>query len=73
MKTIQYSLIIDGVRFKMSEGVLQSTNTQLVLDNLSKDKCNAILKEANKIKSSVLNHPVKSQLLQVIIMGCIRK
>lgn len=70
---IQHSLIIDGVRFKMTEGIVQSTNTQLVLDKLSKEKCDSILKEANRIKGTVANNPVKRQLLQGNIMGCIRK
>lgn len=72
-KLVQHSLILNGVRFKMTEGAIQTTNTQLVLDKLSKDECDAILKEANKIKSTVQSHPVKKQLLQGIIMGCIRK
>lgn len=70
---VQHSLIIDGVRFKMTEGALQSTNTQIVLDKLSKDKCDSILKEASKLKGTVANNPVKRQLLQCIIMGCLRK
>lgn len=75
MKTqlTQHSIIINGNRFKMTEGVIQSTNTQLVLDKLTKDQCDDILREANKMKTSVINHPVKRQLLQSIIMGCIRK
>lgn len=74
MKQItQHSIIINGHRFKMTEGVVQSTNTQLLIDKLTKDECDGILLEANKIKSTVANHPVKRQLLQGIIMGCLRK
>lgn len=72
-KQVQHSIIINGHRFKMSEGIVQSTNTQLLIDKLTKDECDAILREANKIKSTVASHPVKRQLLQGIIMGCIRK
>ena len=68
-----HSIILNGVRFKMTEGVVQSTNTQLVLDKLTKAECDGILREANRIKLSVSNHPVKRQLLQGIIMGCLRK
>lgn len=68
-----HSIILNGKRFKMTEGVVQSTNTQLVLDKLTKDECDAILREANKIKSTVASNPVKRQLLQGIIMGCLRK
>ncbi|AZU97987.1 hypothetical protein SEPL_379 [Salmonella phage SE_PL] len=68
-----HSLVLNGIRFKMTEGALQSTNTQLVLDKLTKEQCDGILREANRIKSTVSNHPVKRQLLQGIIMGCLRK
>lgn len=68
-----HSLLLDGIRFKMTEGALQSTNTQLIIDKLTKEQCDKVLKEANKIKSTVQFNPVKRQLLQGIIMGCIRK
>ena len=68
-----HSIILDGHRFKMTEGVLQSTNTQLVIDKLTKEQCDSVLREANKIKSTVQSNPVKRQLLQGIIMGCLRK
>jgi|AGFT01.1.fsa_nt_gi hypothetical protein len=68
-----HSLILNGIRFKMQEGTVQSTNTQLVIDKLTKEQCDGILREANRIKATVANHPVKRQLLQGIIMGCLRK
>lgn len=72
-KPVQHSIIINGNRFKMTEGIVQSTNTQLVLDKLTKDECDSVLREANRIRETVANHPVKRQLLQSIIMGCIHK
>lgn len=70
---ITHSIILNGVRFKMAEGTMQATNTQLIIDKLTKDECDGILKEANRIKATVASHPVKRQLLQGIIMGCLRK
>lgn len=70
---VQHSIVINGNRFKMTEGVVQSTNTQLIIDKLTKTECDDILREANKLKSTVATNPVKRQLLQGIIMGCLRK
>lgn len=67
------SIILDGHRFKMTEGIVQSTNTQLIIDKLTKEQCERVLREADKIKSTVQSNPVKKQLLQGIIMGCLRK
>lgn len=47
--------------------------THSLVLNVTKEQCDGILREANRIKSTVSNHPVKRQLLQGIIMGCLRK
>lgn len=68
---VYHSIMLCNKRFKMAEGTAQVTNYQLVLD-----KCNSSEKEsiykANRVRTQYKNDPVRSVLLNLIMLGCIK-
>jgi hypothetical protein len=73
MSVKYHSVIVQGKRYKMAEGSAQMTNVQLVLDTLNREQAARTVIEARRLKPGYANHPVISMLLNLIILGAVKK
>lgn len=70
---VYHSVIINNKRYKMSEGLAQVTNVQLILDKLTPEEAQMTVIQAKKMRPGYSNHPVLSMLLNLIIVGASKK
>lgn len=68
-----HSVIIQGLRFKMAEGAIQSTNVQLVLDKLDDEQTAKVLQDAKRMRPAYSKKPVHAMLLNLIIIGASKR